>query len=146
MKSHIGGEIKLIKATGIHPQLAAAGTLTSSAIDVRDYGSLVLTAMTGAIAGGPSAQTVDVKIQASTESGGTYADYVPPTPHPGTATAAVAQITAANTEKHVDVNLAGVNYIKVVAVTAFTGGTTPTIGLAVALALGGARSAPPASY
>lgn len=145
-KSNAGAAIKLLKG-GVAPQLAAAGTVTGSWLDVRGYESCVLSVFTGAIAGTPSAQTVDCKLQYSNDGSNSLGDYAPPTPYPGTATAAIAQITAANTEKHVNVNLAGANYVRAVATVAFTDGTSPTIGLAVAVALTGPTNLnPPPTY
>lgn len=130
---------------GTVPALSAAGTRNGSAIDratpggVR-YGSLTLHTMTGAIAGAPSAQTVDAKLQHSVDGSTNWADYVPP----GASTAAaITQLTAASASGEVDVNLEGARrYVRVVETVAFTAGTSPTIGVASSVVLAGADRTP----
>lgn len=146
LPSHIGAEIKVVKPAGVAPAARTAGTVNGTAIDVRDFESAVLMVQTGAITGAPTSQTVDSKLQKSDDGSTGWTDLVPSTPYPGSATAAIPQITAANAEKHVDVNLAGVNYVREVSTVAFVAGTAPTIVVASALVLGGAKKAPVAAY
>ena len=132
--SGIGPQVKL--AIGTPPGNIAAGTVNGSAIDRLDFNSCVLEVQTGAVGGGPTTQTLDVKLQHSDVSGSGYVDYQPG----GVAAAgAVAQLTAINTRKRKSIDLRGAKrYIRAVAVTAFTGGASPTFGQAVVVVLGGA--------
>jgi hypothetical protein len=125
---------------GTPPAAVSAGTRNGAAINRIGFRSLTLHAATGAETGSPSARTVNAKIQDSADGSTGWADYVPP----GSSTAAaVAEITAANAEAEVDVDLAGAKaYVRVVEVTAFTGGTSPTLGVATTVVLGGPESVP----
>lgn len=128
----IGAEIKVV--AGFAPRAASAGTITGSAIDRDGFLSCVLHARAGDVSGGPSAQTYDVKLQDSADGSTGWADITG---------AAITQITAANGEKHVNVNLSGAKrYIRAVGTVGFTGGTTPTMDVAATVALGGAVITP----
>ncbi|MBW2672139.1 MAG: hypothetical protein JRD89_01825 [Deltaproteobacteria bacterium] len=117
----------------IRPQAAAAGTVNGLSIDRLGFEDAVLLVSVGAVSGGPTAQTVDVKIQDSAD-GTTWADV------PGLT---VEQITAGDTYKELGINLSPLRrYIRAVATVAFTEGTTPTIQLAVDIALGKSRVEP----
>lgn len=135
----------LFKAVlGNPPALPAAGARNSAAIDRATPGgnffnSATLVQKTGAIAGSPSAQTVDAKIQDSPDGSTGWADYKPD----GVTTAAIAQLTAANAVGEVDVDLSGAKrYIRVVETVAFTAGTSPTIGADSTVILAGADRTP----
>jgi hypothetical protein len=138
MVNGIGPEVKL--AIGTPAGDIAAGTVTGAAIDRTGFDSMVLHAQTGAVAGAPDTQTVDTKVTHCDTSGGSYTDWQPE----GTAASgAVAQITAANTRKRKSMSLKGAKqFLKIVTVTAFTGGTSPKIGQAVDVILGSAVSVP----
>lgn len=139
--SDIGAIIKVL-TSALPPAAQAAGAVTGTAVDVRQFDCAVLHVRTGAVSGAPTSFSVDSKLQKSDDGTTGWVDYVPPTPYPGTATAAIAQITAVATEKHVNVNLAGVNYIREVATIAFVGGAAPTINVDSTLVLGGAKYTP----
>lgn len=104
------------------------------------YNGLTLVAMTGAVTGAPSGQTLDAKIQDSADGSTGWADYIPP----GQATvAAIAQITAVNTIGSVDVDLSGARrYVRVVETTTLTAGTAPTIAVVETVILSGADRTP----
>lgn len=138
----LGPEIAATSA--IAPSAASAGTQTSAAIDRLANGvkldSCVLLAESGAIAGAPSTQTVDTKLQHCDTSGGSYADY---TPDGTAASGATGQITAANKRARKSIDLRGAKqYLKVVQVVAFSGGTSPTIGTAAQVIFGAADTLP----
>jgi len=117
----------------IRPQAAAAGAVNGLSVDRLGFEDAVLMVSVGAVAGSPTAQTVDVKVQDSAD-GTTWADVAGLT---------VEQITAADTSKDLGINLSPLRrYIRAVATVAFTGGTTPNIQLAVAIALGKSRVEP----
>lgn len=130
----------LFKGTrGTIPAAPVAGTRNGSAINRRVGGSLAMSltliATTGAETGSPSARTFDAKIQDSADGSTGWADYIPPDQ---TTVAAVTQITAASSEAEVDVNLSGAKqYVRVVDTLAFTGGTSPTLGIQTTVVLGG---------
>jgi len=79
----------------IRPQAAAAGTVNGLSIDRLGFEDAVLLVSAGAVAGAPTAQTVDVKIQDSAD-GTTWVDV---------AGLAVEQITAGDTSKELGINL-----------------------------------------
>lgn len=117
----------------IRPQAAAAGAVNGLSVDRLGFEDAVLMVSVGAVAGSPTAQTVDVKVQDSAD-GTTWADVAGLT---------VEQITAADTSKDLGINLSPLRrYIRAVATVAFTGGTTPNIQLAVDIALGKSRVEP----
>ncbi len=136
----------LYKVTkGNPPAAASAGTRNGASIDRSPaggvtYHSATLYAASGAETGAPSARTLDAKIQDSADGSTGWADYIPP----GQATvAAIAQITAANSEAEVDVDLSGAKrYVRVVETLGFTGGTSPTLGVQESVVLGGADRTP----
>jgi hypothetical protein len=139
----LGSLFKTVK--GNPPALPAAGARNGAAIDRSPaggihYNGLTLYAASGAETGAPSARTLDAKIQDSADGSTGWADYIPP----GQATvAAIPQITAANSEAEVDVDLSGAKrYVRVVETLAFTGGTAPTLGAQETVVLGGADRTP----
>lgn len=119
---------------------AASATRNSAAIDRQNYLSAVLVATTGAATGSPTGIAVDAKVQDSADGSTGWADYVDPTTE---ATAAIAPVTAVNTLGKTNVNLSGAKrYIRVVETVALTAGTSPTIGIASHVILGGATVTP----
>jgi hypothetical protein len=131
-QKNVGAFIKVVK--GIDPVNAGAGAINGPAIDRQEFNSAVLKVSCGAAAGGPSAQTVDGKLQDSADGTTGWGDL---------AGAAVAQLTADNAEGQVNVDLSGAKrYIRTVATVAFTGGTTPAIPVAAEVVLGGATELP----
>jgi hypothetical protein len=135
--SGIGPSAKFV--TGIPPTAPAAGTVNGAAIDRMGFANCVVEVEVGAVTGAPTTQTLDVKVQHSDTSGGTYADFVP-----GAAgTGAVAQLTAINTRKRKSIDLrAAKRFVRLVAVTAFTGGTAPTFFQCAKMVLAGADAIP----
>ncbi|GMV19018.1 MAG: hypothetical protein AMXMBFR56_72420 [Polyangiaceae bacterium] len=130
--SGIGPELKI--QTGTVPSASAAGTINGTGVDRLGFSSCVLDAGSGASTGTPTSFTLDVKLQHSDASGSGYTDLTG---------AAVAQITAINTRKRKTIDLKGAKrYIRAVAVTAFVGGTTPTLAQKSDIVLGGADSVP----
>lgn len=121
-------------AVGTVPAAVAAGTRNGSAIDRSGFSSCVLVAQTGAVAGSPSAQSLDAKLQESADGATGWTDI---------AGAAITAVTAASSSGKVNVSLANVKqYIRVVETAAFTGGTTPAMGAASTVILGGADRLP----
>jgi len=147
MSSNFGLSKKLgaiFKSTkGNPPAAVSAGTRNGAAIDRSPaggvhYHGLTLHAASGAETGAPSARTLDAKIQDSADGSTGWADYIPQA-----TVAAIAQITAANAEAEVDVDLSGAKrYVRVVEVVAFTGGTAPTLGAQETVILSGADRTP----
>lgn len=133
MSKKLGESVKNV--AGIRAQLAAAGTVNGLTIDRLGLEDAVLLVSTGAVAGAPTAQTVDAKIQH-----GNAADASDMADVSGLT---ITQITAANTEGQLDIDLLPLKrYIRVVATVAFTGGTSPTIGLFAGFTLGKSYSEP----
>jgi len=129
--------------TGTKPAALAAGSRNGVGVDRAApggvlYGGCTLVAKTGAETGGPSARTLDAKLQDSADNS-TFADYKPD----GVNVAAIAQIAAVDTVAEVDVDLSNARrYIRVVDTVGFTGGTTPTLGADTTLVLYGGDRAP----
>ncbi len=120
---------------GTVPEASSGDTVNGTGFDRTDWESLLLIVETGAATGTPSAVSVVSKIQHSSDDGSSdaYADY---TPTLGSASVTVA---AASTAGSVAVDLAEAKqYIRVVTTTTLTSGTTPTLGVAAVVALGGA--------
>lgn len=133
-----GPEVK--NQIGTVPAASAAGTVNGTGVDRLGFKWCILEAQTGAATGTPTTQTFDVKLQHSDASGSGYADF---TPGGVAAAGAVAQITAVNTRKRKTINLGEAKrYIRVVSVTAFTGGTTPTLANVATMQLAGADTLP----
>lgn len=110
------------------PQLAPAGTINGVAIDRLGCYSAVFTVVTGAIAGAPTSQSVNAKLQHSDTSGGVYTDI---------SGATLSTITAGNASGEINVDLSSAKrYVRVVLTVAFVGGTTPTIGVSATYCLG----------
>ena len=128
----MGEAIKLLM--GHPPEDSVPAVITGAAIERTNFKSCKLHGGCGAATGGPSAQTVDVKLTHSATSGGSYVDLPD---------AAITQLVADDTEDSVNVDLGGaLNYIKVVTTITLTGGTTPTIPVNTAIALGGSTVRP----
>lgn len=121
MKQTFTSSIKSIAA--ILPDSYNAGAQTSAAIDVSGYETVVVELLAGTQTTG----TLDVKVQASATSGGTYADVT---------SATIPQVTSDNDEKvhrlEIDVRKLGAKpFVKVVATQATAAGK---FGVMVALA------------
>jgi len=128
----MGAYIKIVK--GHSPADQVAGTINGAAIERTNFKSCKLHAACGAASGAPSAQSVDSKLQESADGSTGWADI---------AGAAVTQMTGDDEEQTVDVDLgSALNYIRVVTVVAFTGGTAPAVEVQSAVALGGSMELP----
>lgn len=109
----------------ITPQLATA-TVTGSGVLMtpgEEFDAIALVSV-GAIAGTPDTTSCIVTIEASATSGGTYA---------AIATFAAATSATQLGSKQVLLTPVSKPYVRAVATIAFTGGTTPSIAIAVDL-------------
>lgn len=131
MPGVLGEAIKTEKA--IAPQAAVAGAITGLTVNRDGYNYAVLVVETGAAAGAPTAVDVDVTVQESAD-GTTWVD-VPGGPH-------IANLA---NDSRAEYNLPLINrakYIRCVAAVAFTGGTSPTVGIGATWILGDAVKQP----
>jgi len=131
---NVGGFVAV--ATSVLCQ-AASAAVNGGGIDREAHNlplSCILHTVAGAETGSPSGVSLVSKIQDSAD-GTTYADYIPP----GQSTvAASTALTAINTENSLAVELSSARrWIRAVATPTFTGGTSPTILVAVDIILGG---------
>lgn len=114
--------------------MAASATANGSSVDRLGASSAVLVGLAGAATGTPTGVSVTYKIQDSAD-GSTFADVTSITDD--------VELTAVSSAVELDVDLTGLRrYIRVVATTALTGGTTPTILVAGCLILGGQDTLP----
>lgn len=124
----------LTPAAGTVPAVVLAGTRNGAAIDRTGYQSCVLFAQTGAVTGSPSTQSLAAKLQHSDDGSTGWADI---------SGAAITAISAASSAAKVNVNLSTAKqYIRVVETAAFSGGSTPTMGVGTSVVLGGANELP----
>lgn len=137
-----------IKALKGVPPASAAATVNGTGIDrmstggPEGYVAAVLKACTGATTGGPATQTLDAKIQDSADNS-SFADYKPD----GATVAAITQITTANAEAHLNVDLRNARrYVRVVTTLGLTGGASPTMPYSADLILCGGVVQPTPSY
>lgn len=131
----IGAHVK--QALGLTPRLAVAAALNGPAIDRQGYGSCSVAVITGADAGAPDSFSVATAIEHSDDGATNWAAFT----DGGSVSTVVTE--AAVTEA--SINLAGAKrYIRVSPTVAFVNGTTPSIGLAIAVTLGGADKLPAA--
>lgn len=112
---------------------AGSETLTGAAIDRLGFNSCKLVATVGAATGSPTSFTLDSKLTECDTSGGVYTDVTG---------AAITQVTAATAgaaeAPYVDVDLSGCKrYLKVVTVSALSGGSSPTLPVATVVVLTG---------
>jgi hypothetical protein len=138
-QTDIGAYIKSVK--GVNPTNSGAATINGAAIDRQGFLSCELHHACGAASGGPSARTVDCKLQDSADGSNGWADYNPD----GAGSGAAAQLSTDNAEARKAINLASAKrYIRVVETVAFTGGSSPAIPVAATVVLGGADQLPQA--
>lgn len=131
---NIGSEV-LFKPSIRPLESAAAGSfaITGIGIDRQSFLSALLCVSVGASSGSPSALAVDVKVQDSDDNS-SFADV---------SGAAISQITAVNTHTTLALDLSGrKRYVRVLGQVAFTGGSSPKVGLSASLMLGGATIEP----
>lgn len=104
------------------------------AIDRQGFANAELFVDVGDVEGSPTAFTVNLKLQDSADGSTGWADL------PG---AAIQQVSAANTQRTLSLNLAGARrYVRAVLTISFTGGTSPNVAVAAALVLGGSDVRP----
>ena len=114
--------------TGTVPAARAAGARNGTAIDRGSFSSCVLSVQAGAASGAPTAIEFGAKLQHSDDGATDWTDYE----------GAEVELTEASTIAEADVDLSGAKqFIRVVESLAFTGGTTPTLGTASQVVLGG---------
>jgi len=132
-QTHDIGALTATRA-GSLPAARSAGAANGAAIDRKGYGSAILSVITGAETGGPSARSSTCKIQDSADGSTGWADL---------ADAPTVAVAAVDSVGEAAINLAGAKrYIRVVNTTAFTGGTSPTLLSAATVQLGGADKLP----
>lgn len=133
MSKFLGEKTKLI--AGIAPVAFAAGNSNGIVIDRMGFYDAIVHLKVGAAAGAPTAQGVSLKIQTGDAPDGSDMSDV--------TGATIAALTANNAEARLNLDLNGFKrYFRVVPTVAFTGGSSPTIPVAVTLALGNANSLP----
>lgn len=126
----IGGEVVVVSTTSN----AAAGTITSAAVNRLGLFSAVLAHSVGAATGTPDSFTVATKLTECDTTGGTYTDATGFTVTTRTADSTVAQA---------DFNLSTLKqFIKVVTIVAFVNGTSPKIAVNQTLVYGGSDHGP----
>lgn len=134
---NIGGLVTARPALRPVSQAAAAAfSLKGPGLDRSAWESLLLMVQVGLATGAPASFTVDAKLQHSdTDVDGNYVDVVADVNNPAVA---IAQITAASTQKHLEIALTGLKqWVRIVFTVAFSGGTSPTILLAADFVVGG---------
>lgn len=139
--TNVGAYIKSTGASaapqGFTPEARAAGTDYGAAFSCEGAHSCVLTGLTGTSTGSPTSYSVDYSLQSSAT-----ADFA------SAADVASSTVTLTADEKsgEVDVNLmaltAGHTYLRVKAVVAITGGTSPKVLCAANVVLGGYERLP----
>lgn len=165
MFNRILQRLKMLPA--INPQaIQTAGTINGTTIDryapvptqptsitaytaVNDsagiYNTAVVGVATGVSTGAPTAQSVTYKLQHGTLANGSDMVDVPASAYVDSngSSATVSPITADSSNSYIGVNLEGLNrYIRVVAVLAFTGGTSPAQFVGAFVSLGDAINSP----
>ena len=125
------GAAKVVAQAALRPLAQVAGTVNGVAVDraqltsgAQQYRSARLHVQTGAETGGASARSVACTVQHSTASGSGYANLLDES-----GAAIVVTVSAVDSEgRSAPFNLEGANrYLRLSAVTAFTGGTAPTL-------------------
>lgn len=131
-KNNIGAFLAIRQ--GLAPLANAAGTRNGTGVDRQLQRSVTIVCNTGAATGSPSSGTLDVKLQDSADNS-TFADI---------SGAAFSQKTTTTAEiRSINVDLSGAaRYVRVVEVTALTGGTSPTLPNSVSLVFGGSQELP----
>ncbi len=135
----IGADVKHV--TSVFPIDNAAATLNGVSADRMPPGkaggflSALLWCSAGIASGSPTAQTVDCKLQDSSDDS-TFADVTGET---------LTQLTADSTQATKSTNLAGLKRrVRLVVTIAFTGGSSPKWDVAAGIVLGGAQVKPAA--
>ena len=133
MSYKLGENVKL--AATITPDAVAAGSKNGTIIDRYGYFDGVVHLTAGAATGSPTAQGVALKMQTGQAADGSDMADVPGD--------TIAALTANNAEAELNIDLNSYGrYMRVVTTTTFTGGTSPTIPVAVTVALGNSINIP----
>lgn len=114
----------------VRPIGAVAGAVNGVAIDTEGYADAMAVVMVGATTGSPSSFTVDAKVQESANGTSGWTDI---------SGAAITQVTAAAKTGEIAIPLrqrsAHLRYVRVVITPAFSGGSTPTVGISASVIL-----------
>lgn len=137
-----GGALSKAALGTVSAAAKSAGTVNGTAIDRKPVGSpgfdsCKLIQNTGVTSGTPTSFTVTSTIQDSADGSTGWANYTPPN---GSA-ALVADTASAIKEVNVDLSSAK-RYIRVAEVTAFVGGTAPTVLTSAVVVLTGSDEMP----
>ena len=109
-----------------------SSAINGTGVDRRNYRYATAIVMTGATTGSPTSFTTTGKLQESSDDS-TYTDI----------SGATVSLTAANKLGEINVALSDkARYIRLVISTDFTGGSSPTVQVAGAIILGGAKELP----
>jgi hypothetical protein len=133
-QKNIGGMV--VSLQSVDPIVSAAATLNGTSIDRLAHNmplSCLLHTQTGAVTGAPTAISVVSTVQDSADNTN-WANYL----FDGVNAATTPAVTAISADGNysVDLTLAR-RFLRISTVVGFTGGTTPTIGVAAELVLGG---------
>lgn len=127
----------VLSLTGVAPTSAVAGAITGSAIDTAGYGDGMVVVQVGATTGTPTSFTVDAKVQESADGSSGWADI---------SGDSLVQVTSANKTGEIKIALgtrsASKRYVRVVVTPAFSGGTSPTVGVGAVVILGNPEVSP----
>lgn len=131
-RQNIGGQVTIKNLLRPANQVAAAAfALVGSTLDCESLESLLIEVKTGAATGTPTTLAVDGKLQDSAD-GSTWADVAADAQNP---VVAITQITAVDISRFIEVNRRGLRrYLRMVFTVAFTGGSTPAVGLSASAA------------
>jgi hypothetical protein len=127
---NIGGLVTAVDALRpVESAAAASFALKGVAVDLEKHQSALLMVSTGAVTGSPASQTVDAKLQHSdTTTDGDFSDVAA---HANNPAVAITQITAADSRRYLEVMRTQTlkRYVRLVFTVAFSGGSSPKIGL-----------------
>lgn len=133
MSLKTGESTKVI--AGIAPKAQPAGDVNGNVIDRLGFFDAVVHLAVGAATGTPTAQGAALKLQTGDAADGSDMADVDGVP--------IAALTADNTQSQLNVDLNPLKrYIRAVVTTSFTGGTSPTLPVAVTVALGAPVNVP----
>lgn len=114
----------------------SAGTTTGLWVERVNFLSALIGLATGAVTGSPSAQSVTITVQTADDASGTNATNLKDI----NGNDITLALTAGSTASDIDVDLLGGKaYVGISIVTAFTGGTAPTVPVNAFVVLGDPR-------
>lgn len=141
LEKNIGEQV--VFEQGVSPTTATAGTYNGASIDRLAHGgalSCLLHQSVGAVAGSPTAISVQTTLQHSADNT-TFTNYINGAGVTQQTPAVTSTTGAQDTSVSVDLNGAN-RYIRPVTVVTFTGGTAPTVAVASDEVLAGERELP----